>query len=232
MIELFFWPTPNGHKITMALEETGLAYRLRPVHIGKGEQFAPDFLAISPNNRIPAIVDHAPVGEATPVTLFESGAILLYLAEKTGHLLSADPAARREALQWLFWQVGGLGPMAGQANHFCRYAPEPVPYAIDRYTREAARLYGVLDRRLADRPFVAGGDYSIADIAIYPWIVQHALHGQSLSQYPHVRRWFEAIAARPATIRAYERAATIQASPPGEATEAEKRILFGGQREP
>lgn len=227
MIELFFWPTPNGHKITLALEEIGLPYRLCPIHIGKGEQFAPEFLALSPNNRIPAITDHAPAGEAAPVSLFESGAILLYLAEKTGQLLASDPAGRREALQWLFWQVGGLGPMAGQANHFCRYAPEPVPYAIDRYTHEATRLYRVLERRLSDRPFVAGDAYSIADIAIYPWIVQHALHRQSLGDHPYLQRWFEGVAARPATIRAYAQASAIQASPPGDATEAERRVLFG-----
>jgi GST-like protein len=231
MIKLFFWPTPNGHKITLALEETGLPYRLQPIHIGKGEQFAPEFLAFSPNNRIPAITDYAPDGAAAPVSLFESGAILLYLAEKTGQLLAPDPAGRREALQWLFWQIGGLGPMAGQANHFCRYAPEPVPYAIDRYTREAKRLYGVLDRRLSDRPFVAGDDYSIADIAIYPWIVQHELHRQCLDEHPNVHRWWKSVAARPATVRAYDRAATIKASPPGEANEAEQRILFGQRHE-
>jgi GSH-dependent disulfide-bond oxidoreductase len=227
MIDLHYWPTPNGHKITLFLEETGLPYRLQPVHIGKGEQFAADFLAISPNNRIPAIVDHAPADGGGPLALFESGAILLHLAEKSGRFLSTDPRLRADTLQWLFWQVGGLGPMAGQANHFCRYAPEPVPYALDRYRREAARLYGVLDRRLADRAFVAGPDYSIADIAIYPWIAQHDLHEQDLADFPDVRRWFAAIAARPATRRAYALAETVKASRPGTATPEERAILFG-----
>ena len=176
MIDLYFAATPNGLKIKLFFEESGLPCRVIPVSLSKGEQFEPSFLAISPNNKIPAIVDHAPLGGGAPINLFESGAILLYLAEKSGRFLPQGTRERGEVLQWLFWQVGGLGPMAGQIGHFNIYAPEPVPYAIDRYTRETARLYGVLDRRLADRPFIAG-EYSIADMAIYPWIVPHEGHG-------------------------------------------------------
>lgn len=222
MIDLHYWPTPNGHKITLFLEEAGLDYRIHRVNIGKGEQFHPDFLRIAPNNRIPAIVDHAPAGGGTPVSLFESGAILLYLAEKTGKFIPADVRGRAEVLQWLFWQMAGLGPMAGQNGHFNIYAPEKVPYAIDRYTRETERLYGVLDRRLADRAFIAG-DYSIADMASYPWIVPYAQHKQDLSAFPNLTRWFDTIAARPATIRAYAHAPASR--PP--MTEEERRILFG-----
>jgi len=203
MIDLYYWGTPNGHKITLFLEEAGVGYRAHPIDISKGEQFAPGFLAISPNNRIPAIVDNEPPSGGAPLSLFESGAILLYLAEKTGRFLPADLAGRAEVLQWLFWQVGGLGPMAGQNHHFGTFAPEKIPYAIDRYVKETARLYGVLDKRLADRAFVAGQDYSIADMAIYPWIVPHERQGQNLDDFPHIKRWFEAIAARPATARAY-----------------------------
>ena len=224
MIDLHYWPTPNGHKVTMFLEETGLPYTIFPVDIGKGEQFQPDFLAIAPNNRMPAIVDHAPTGGGTPISVFESGAILLYLAEKTGKFLSPDLRGRVEALQWLFWQMGGLGPMAGQNHHFSQYAPEKIPYAIERYVKETNRLYGVLNKRLADRPFVAG-DYSIADMASYPWIVPHERQGQILADFPHLQRWFSAIAARPATIAAYEKGNSIQRS--REMTEDEKKVLFG-----
>ena len=224
MIDLHYWPTPNGHKIPMALEEIGLEYRIAPVNIGKGEQFAPDFLKIAPNNRMPAIVDHDPSGGDEPLSLFESGAILLYLAEKTGKLIPTDIRGRAEVLQWLFWQVGGLGPMLGQNHHFANYAPEKIPYAIDRYVNETNRLYGVLDRRLADRAFVAGDAYSIADIAAYPWIVPYERQGQSLDDFSNVKRWFEAIAARPATIAAYAAGAAIS-NPPMD--EAEKKILFG-----
>ncbi|WP_340315154.1 glutathione binding-like protein [Rhizorhabdus argentea] len=203
MIDLYYWGTPNGHKITLFLEEAGLDYRAHPIDISKGEQFAPDFLKISPNNRIPAIVDDDPAGGGAPLSLFESGAILLYLAEKTGRFLPADLAGRAEVLQWLFWQVGGLGPMAGQNHHFGTFAPEKIPYAIERYVKETARLYGVLDKRLADRAFVAGEAYSIADMAIYPWIVPHERQNQDLDDFPHLKRWFEAIATRPATTRAY-----------------------------
>jgi GSH-dependent disulfide-bond oxidoreductase len=225
MIDLYYWTTPNGHKITMFLEETALPYRIMPVDIGKGAQFDPAFLAISPNNRIPAIVDQAPADGGTPVSVFESGAILLYLAEKTGRLLPADPRGRVETTQWLFWQVAGLGPMAGQNHHFSRYAPEKIPYAIERYTKETNRLYGVLNKRLADRPFVAG-EYSIADIAAYPWIVPHEAQGQRLEDFPHLKRWFETIRDRPATLRAYEIAKSINTQPTVDSEES-RRILFG-----
>jgi len=225
MIELYYWTTPNGHKITMFLEETGLAYRIIPVNIGKGEQFRPEFLAIAPNNRIPAIIDRAPQGGGAPVSLFESGAILLYLAKKTGQLLPADVRGEAETLSWLFWQMAGLGPMAGQNHHFSGYAPEKIPYAIERYVNETNRLYGVLNRRLADRPFVAGASYTIADIASYPWIVPYERQGQRLEDFPHLKRWFEAIRARPATVRAYARAAEFNTQP--SVTEESRRILFG-----
>lgn len=223
MIDLYHWPTPNGHKITIFLEEAGLPYRLHPVNIGKGEQFRPEFLAISPNNRIPAIVDNEPGDGGAPVSLFESGAILLYLAEKTGRFLPKDLRGRAEVLQWLFWQVGGLGPMSGQNGHFVHYAPEKIPYAIERYQKETNRLYGVMDRRLADRPFLAG-DYSIADIASYPWVVPYERYGQNLGDFPHLKRWFEAIRARPAVSRVY---AGVQPSYNKPVTDEERRVLFG-----
>ncbi|KQM75635.1 glutathione binding-like protein [Xylophilus sp. Leaf220] len=227
MIDLYYWTTPNGHKISIFLEEAGLPYTVRPIHIGKGEQFAPEFLAIAPNNRIPAIVDHAPADGGAPIPLFESGAILLYLADKTRRFVPQDLRGRNDALQWLFWQMGGLGPMAGQNHHFGSAAPEKIPYAIDRYVRETARLYGVLDRRLADREFVAG-DYSIADMASYPWIVSHAKQQQDLGDFPHLRRWFETIRARPAVQRAYALVDTV--NPPGApqpSAEEQARILYG-----
>ena len=208
MIDLYYWTTPNGHKMTLFLEEAGLPYRIVPVNIGKGEQFAPDFLRISPNNRIPAIVDHAPADGGAPLSVFESGAILLYLADKIGRFIPQDLRGRTEVLQWLFWQMGGLGPMAGQNHHFVQFAPEPIPYAIERYVKETARLYGVLDKRLADREFVAG-EYSIADMACYPWIVPHERQRQNLDDFPNLKRWFEAIHARPATEKAYARAAEV-----------------------
>ncbi|MGJ3265376.1 MAG: glutathione binding-like protein [Salinarimonas sp.] len=226
MIDLYYWPTPNGHKITMFLEEIGLAYVIRPINIGKGDQFAPDFLKIAPNNRMPAIVDHAPPGGGEPVSVFESGAILVYLAEKEGRFLPTDLRGRVETLQWLFWQMGGLGPMAGQNHHFSQYAPEKIPYAIDRYVNETNRLYGVLDGRLADREFVAGDAYTIADMASYPWIVSHARQGQDLDDFPHLKRWFEAIRERPATIRAYAKGEEIR--PSGQKmSEEDKKVLFG-----
>ncbi len=205
MIELYYWTTPNGHKITMFLEEVGLPYTIVPVNIGTGDQFKPDFLKIAPNNRIPAIIDREPVDGGEPISIFESGAILLYLADKTGKLIPSDLRDRVEATEWLFWQMAGLGPMAGQNHHFSQYAPEKLPYAIDRYINETGRLYAVLNKRLADREFVAG-DYSIADIAAYPWIVPHERQGQNLEDFPNLKRWFETIQARPATIRAYEKA--------------------------
>lgn len=224
MIDLYYWTTPNGHKIMMFLEETGLPYRILPVDISKGAQFDPAFLAIAPNNRIPAIVDHDPTGGGAPVSSFESGAILLYLAEKTGQLLPADLRGRVEVTQWLFWQMAGLGPMAGQNHHFSRYAPEKIPYAIERYTKETNRLYGVLNKRLAARPFVAG-DYSIADIACYPWIVPYEAQGQKLEDFPHLKKWFETIRDRPATLRAYDKAKSINTQ--ATVTEESRRILFG-----
>ncbi len=226
MLDLYYWPTPNGHKITIFLEEAGLAYRIMPVNIGRGEQFAPEFLAIAPNNRMPALVDADVEGE--PVRLFESGAILQYLAEKTGRFLPTDLRARFTVLQWLYWQMAGLGPMAGQNHHFGRYAPEKIPYAIDRYVRETARLYGVLDRRLAQSPFVGGREYSIADMACYPWIVPHRDQQQDLEAFTHLKRWFTQMAARPAVVRAYAVGARI--SQGGPLDEEARRHLFGQGR--
>jgi GST-like protein len=225
VIELFYWPTPNGHKITMFLEETGLDYRLTAVDIGTGDQFKPAFLAIAPNNRMPAIIDHAPADGGAPVSVFESGAILVYLGEKTGRFLPSGVRERTSVLEWLFWQVGGLGPMAGQNHHFNRYAPEPIPYAQERYTKETNRLYGVLDRRLGAVPFVGGRDYSIADMAIYPWIVPWQAQRQNLEDFQGLKRWFTEIAARPATIRAYARADEFKR--PATMTDEAKKILFG-----
>jgi len=223
MIDLYYWPTPNGHKVTLFLEETAMPYRFIPVNIGKGEQFKPDFLAISPNNRMPAIVDHHPSDGGAPISVFESGAILLYLAEKTGLFISRDVRRRVETTEWLFWQVGGLGPMAGQNHHFSRYAPEKIDYAIKRYVGETNRLYGVLNKRLAEREFVAGA-YSIADMAAYPWVVPHEAQGQTMADFPHLSRWFEAIKSRPATVRAYERGAEISTKPTID--EESRKILF------
>ena len=224
MIDLHYWPTPNGHKITIFLEETGTPYRMVPVNIGAGEQFQPEFLKISPNNRMPAIVDTAPVDGGAPVSIFESGAILVYLAEKTGKFLPKDLRGRFEVLQWLFWQMGGLGPMAGQNHHFTQYALEKLPYAIERYVAETSRLYAVLDKRLADREFVAG-DYSIADMAAYPWIVPHQRQQQNIDDFPNLKRWFEAIRVRPAVMRAYEKGKAVSAKPVID--EESRKILFG-----
>ncbi|MCD5995835.1 glutathione S-transferase N-terminal domain-containing protein [Pseudomonas sp. CDFA 602] len=214
MIDLHYWTTPNGHKITRFLEETGLPYQIFPVNIGNNDQFKPEFLKIAPNNRIPAIVDHQPADGAEPLSLFESGAILLYLADKTGQFIAQDFRGRQETLQWLFWQMGGLGPMAGQNHHFNRFAKEKIPYAIERYVNETARLYGVLNKRLADRGYVTGSDYSIADMAIYPWIVPHTFQQQDLNDFPHLKRWFECIAQREATQRAYALVETINPPKP------------------
>ncbi len=198
-IDLYYWPTPNGWKITIMLEECGLPYTIHPVNIGKGDQFKPEFLAISPNNKMPAIVDHdGPGGQ--PIPVFESGAILQYLGRKTGKFYPQDERARVEVDQWLFWQMGGFGPMLGQTHHFRIYAPEKIPYAIDRYTNETNRLYGVLNKRLADREFVAG-EYSIADMAIAPWAKLWDRQGQTIDEFPHAKRWLEAILARPAVDR-------------------------------
>lgn len=230
MIDLYYWTTPNGHKITIFLEEAELPYKIEPVNISRGEQFAPEFLKISPNNRIPAIVDRDPADGGEPISVFESGAILQYLAEKTGKFLPADIRSRVEVMQWLFWQMGGLGPMLGQNHHFVTYAPEKIPYAIERYVKETERLYGVLDERLADREFIAG-DYSIADMAAYPWIVPHERQQQNLDDFPNLKRWFETIKARPAVQRAYDRAEAFNNQPT--VTEDSKKILFGqGRRQP
>lgn len=225
MIDLYYWPTPNGHKITIFLEEAGLDYRIHPVDISAGDQFKPEFLAFSPNNRMPAIIDRDPGdGDDEPVTVFESGAILIYLAEKTGCFLPVDLRGRKTVLEWLMWQMGGLGPMAGQAHHFVQYAPEQVPYAINRYVNETNRLYGVLDTRLHGRDWVADS-YSIADIAIYPWIVPHERQRQSLSDFPNLERWFYSMQARPAVIAAYEKGKPWSSRPA--VTEEGKKLLFG-----
>ena len=230
MIDLYYWTTPNGHKVTIFLEEAGLKYNVIPINIGKGEQFKADFLAVAPNNRIPAIVDRGPADGGKPISIFESGAILVYLADKTGKFIGKDSGkdlrARTDVLQWLFWQMGGLGPMAGQNNHFSNYATEKLQYAMDRYRNEVNRLYGVMNKRLADRPYLAG-DYSIADMASYPWIVPWERQGQKLSDFPNLQRWFEAIKARPAVVKAYEWTPKINPGQGGIRTAEERAILFG-----
>jgi GST-like protein len=200
MLDVYFWTTPNGYKVTILLEELGLPYNVIPVHIGKGEQFTPEFLKISPNNKIPALVDHdAPGGK--PLALFESGAIMMYLAEKSGwRFMPADLRRRYDVIQWLMFQMGGIGPMLGQAHHFRRYAKEPIPYAIERYTSEATRLYGVLDRRLGEAEYLAG-EYSIADMSVYPWLRPYKWQGQDIAAWPNVQRWYNAVRARPAVQR-------------------------------
>lgn len=226
MIDLYYWTTPNGHKITLLLEEAGLPYTVKPVNISKGEQFEPSFLKIAPNNRIPAIVDQAPADGGEPLALFESGAILLYLADKLRQFIPQDLRGRQVCLQWLFWQMGGLGPMAGQNHHFVQYAPEKIPYAMDRYVKETARLYGVLNKQLSDgRAFICGDDYTIADMACYPWVVPHERQRQDLAQFPALSAWFARIAQRPATQRAYALAATINQAPTVDANA--HAILFG-----
>lgn len=227
MINLFYWSTPNGHKITMFLEEAGVPYKITPVNIREGEQLKPDFLRIAPNNRIPAIVDDAPAEGNEPISLFESGAILLYLADKTGKFIPHDLKGRTETIQWLFWQMAGLGPMAGQNHHFSQYAVEKIPYAIERYVNETARLYGVLNKRLADREFIAG-PYSIADMACYPWILLHERQSQNLDDFPHIKRWVETINARPAVQRALA-IGEKYSSPP--MTDEARKILFGKKEE-
>ncbi len=224
MIELFYWPTPNGHKITIFLEETGTLYKITPVNIGIGDQFSPEFLKIAPNNRMPAVIDHQPTDRGSPISVFESGAILMYLSEKTGHFLPAATRERLEAIQWLFWQMANLGPMAGQNHHFRNYADEKLEYAVSRYVNETNRLYGVLDERLETREYIAGS-YSIADMATYPWIVPHGNQGQDLEEFPNVKRWFESIGARAAVKRAYELGPKFRKEE-GMSPEA-KKILFG-----
>jgi GST-like protein len=225
MIDFYYWGTPNGQKVRIFMEESGLPHRVMPVDIGKGEQFKPEFLAVSPNNRIPAIVDTEPAGGGAPISVFESGAVLWYLAEKTGKFCPKDLHGRMDVLQWLFWQNGGLGPMAGQKGHFSYYAPEDLPYAIDRYTREVGRLFGVLDKRLADREFVAG-EYSIADMICYPWVVPWKGLGQDMADFPHLQRWFEAIKARPTVQRAYV-GVREPYTKKRTFTDAERKTLFG-----
>ena len=229
MIDLYYWTTPNGHKITLFLEETGLEYTIKPIRIGKGEQFAPDFLAISPSNKIPAIVDHAPADGGKPISVFESGAILLYLAGKTGKFIPKDLRGQVATLEWVMWQMGGLGPMAGQNHHFNHYAPERIPYAIDRYVKETSRLYAVLDKRLKDREFILGKQYTIADMASYPWIIPQR-QGQDIETFPNLKRWTETIRARPATKRAYDLAKQINPNPPQTRSEEERKVLFGQDR--
>lgn len=225
MIDLYYWPTPNGHKVTMFLEEAGLEYRIHPVDISAGDQFKPEFLAFSPNNRMPAIIDMQPVDGGEPVTVFESGAILVYLAEKTGRFMPTDLRERKAVLEWLFWQVGGLGPMAGQNHHFGIYAPEKIPYAIDRYAREADRLYGVLDRQLARTgAYVAGADYTIADIACFPWIITHKAQGIDMAKFPNVARWFAEVRERPAVKAG---TAVGRMARPEEITAEAKRVMMG-----
>jgi len=225
MIDFYYWTTPNGHKVTMLLEELGIEYSIKPINISKGEQFDPAFLKIAPNNRIPAIVDHAPNGGGEPIAIFESGAILLYLADKTKQFIPQDLRGRNECLQWLFWQMGGLGPMAGQNHHFVQYAPEKLPYAIDRYVKETSRLYGVLNKHLSDGREYVSGDYSIADMAAYPWVVPHERQRQDMSQFLYLSSWFERIQNRPSTQKAYEIAKSINTAPTVD--QNAKSILFG-----
>jgi len=230
VIDLHYWPTPNGWKISIALEEMELPYLVLPVNIGRGEQFEPEFLAISPNNRIPAIVDHEPLGGGAPLSIFESGAVLLYLAEKSGRFLPQEPRARYEVIQWLMWQMGGLGPMLGQHGHFTLYAPEPVPYAKKRYADEAWRLYGVLNDRLEGREYICG-EFSIADMACWPWIVTYKNQGFDLAgDFPNVRRWFDRCKERPALRSGFEvgrQYRNLSASPPDDKT---RDILFNARR--
>jgi GST-like protein len=232
MIELHYWPTPNGHKVTLLLEELvelgqPLDYRIVPVDIGKGAQFEPDYLKISPNNKMPAMVDTAPADGGAPINVFESGAILLYLAEKSGRFLPRELRGRYDVLQWLFWQVGGLGPMTGQHGHFGVYAPQRIAYGIERYTRESERLLGVLDRQLQGRDFIAGDDYSIADMACHPWISPYDRAPLDLAPFPEVRRWHAAIAARPAVKRAYALGDVVNPDAGKPLDEDERRVLFG-----
>src|SRR4051795_11907691 len=226
MIDLHYWTTPNGHKVSIFLEEAGLPYKIIPVNIGKGDQFKREFLAHSPNNRIPAIVDHEPADGKGPLSMFESGAILLYLADKTKQFIAQDLRGRSDTIQWLFWQMGNLGPMSGQNNHFSNYAADKIPYAMDRYRNEVNRLYGVLNRRLEGRDYVAG-EYSIADMAIYPWIVPHERQHQNIADFPNIKRWLDAIFERPAVERAYAKAKEVNPNPGGIRTAEERAILFG-----
>jgi len=232
MIDLYYWPTPNGHKVTLLLEELVDAgvpqeYTVKPVNIGAGDQFKPEFLAVSPNNKMPAIVDHDPADGGAPLSVFESGAILLYLADKTGQFIAPDMRGRAATLEWLFWQMGGLGPMTGQMGHFNVYAPEKIPYAMDRYGNEVRRLHGVLDKRLADNAFLAGDDYSIADMASYPWIDVYPNLAPDFAAFPNLKRWYDTIAARPATQRAYALKQQVNPDAGKPLSDEERRHLFG-----
>jgi len=224
VIDLYTWPTPNGHKLHIMLEETGLDYTVIPIDIGAGDQFDPDFLKISPNNKMPAMVDRDGPGGA-PYAMFESGAMLIYLAEKCGRFMPQETRARFDVIKWLMFQMGHIGPMLGQAHHFRAYAPEPIPYAIERYTNEAARLYKVLDVRLGEATYLAGDDYSIADMAVFPWLRSHERQGQDLADFPNVERWFETIAARPAVERGVAVLADRRRA--GPFTEREREVMFG-----
>ncbi len=228
MIDVHYWPTPNGHKITIFLEEAGVEYKIVPVNIGKGEQFTPAFLKISPNNRMPAIVDNKPKDGGAPISVFESGAILIYLAEKTGKFLPGPDKVRprKDVMEWLMWQMGGLGPMSGQAGHFLNYAPDDIQYAKKRYTQEVNRLYGVMNKRLADRYYLAG-DYSIADMASYPWVAIWKRIAQSMDEFPHLMRWIERMKARPPVERAYKAGHSIAPPRTGRLGDEEKKVLFG-----
>ncbi len=229
MIDLYYWTTPNGHKISIMLEETALRYRVKPINIGRGEQFDPEFLTISPNNRIPAIVDHAPQDGGQPLSLFESGAILEYLADKCGQFLPSEGRERYVVLQWLHWQMGGLGPMAGQNHHFCQYAPQKIEYAIERYVRETYRLYSVLDQRLSQQQYVGGDHYSIADMAIYPWIVPWEKQRQTLEEFPDLERWFQEVAQRSAVRKAYSLIEEVNPHSEAQVDEQVRKHLFGNR---
>lgn len=221
-IDVYYWPTPNGWKITIMLEELGVPYNVIPVNIGKGEQFTPEFLRLSPNNRMPAIVDHEPLGGGAPLPIFESGAILEYLADKYGKFMPKDPRGKYEVLQWLYWQMANLGPNSGQANHFRNYAREKIPYGINRYTDEVNRLYGVMNIQLADHEFLAGA-YSIADMASWPWVILYERMGQDLNEFPHLKRWVDAVQARPAVVKGKAVGEELRA----EMSEEAKKVLFG-----
>lgn len=225
MLDLYYWTTPNGHKLTMFMEEAGIQYKIIPINISKGEQFGADFLKIAPNNRIPAITDHLPLDGGQPISIFESGAILEYLADKTKQFIPNDLRGRTETLQWLYWQMGGLGPMAGQNHHFVQYAPEKITYAMERYVKETSRLYGVLNKHLSDGRQYIAGEYTIADMACYPWIFPHQRQKQDLNSFPALHAWFERVKVRPATQRAYKLAESINTAPT--VNEEAKKLLFG-----
>lgn len=228
-IDLYYWPTPNGWKASILLEELGLPYEVKPVNIAAGDQFEPEFLAISPNNKMPAIVDpEGPDGES--ISVFESGAILIYLAEKTGRFLPTDPRGRYRTLEWLMFQMGSVGPMLGQAHHFRQYSPETLPYAIDRYTDEAARIYRVIDRRLTESEFIAADDYTIADVAVFPWLRSHENQGQDLDDYPNLKRWYGVIENRPAVKRGVEVLAEMRRQLNRDMDEETRSTLFGNRR--